>query len=189
VRVQPLPDSPWTRHLPAMTAGALTSWLISPSFDALERNLERPSRRKRSPRCSGTRWRLSHRPGGPQSLSREPASHGSPFQRDFSTRLDPQPGKRVVFARTEINLRPRSGEEAECSDTVMKSCVYLNGQPLYAVRQRRRVSATRTSRLHGRLKRRGVPAASAEGRNELLLAIVSWAANGDSSTVMDLAPK
>ena len=40
--VRTTPDAPWERHLPPMPTGTLTKWDISPSYDALARNLERP---------------------------------------------------------------------------------------------------------------------------------------------------
>ena len=40
--VRSTPDVPWQRRLPAMPAGTLTHWQISPSLDALARNLEQP---------------------------------------------------------------------------------------------------------------------------------------------------
>src|SRR5262249_17285815 len=35
-------DAPWERHLPPMPPGTLTRWSLSPSYDALSRNLEQP---------------------------------------------------------------------------------------------------------------------------------------------------
>src|SRR5215472_4585885 len=40
--VRSTPDAPWERHLPPMPPGTLTKWSLSPSYDALGRNLERP---------------------------------------------------------------------------------------------------------------------------------------------------
>src|SRR5207302_9938259 len=40
--VRTTPDAPWERHLPPMPRNALTKWALSPSYDALARNLERP---------------------------------------------------------------------------------------------------------------------------------------------------
>jgi hypothetical protein len=40
--IRTTPDAPWERHLPAMPPGTLTKWSLSPSYDALARNLERP---------------------------------------------------------------------------------------------------------------------------------------------------
>src|SRR5271167_2930460 len=39
--VRTTPDAPWERRLPPMPAGTLTRWSLSPSYDALARNLER----------------------------------------------------------------------------------------------------------------------------------------------------
>src|SRR5262249_52699447 len=40
--IQTTPDARWERHLPPMPPGALTRWTISPPYDALQRDLERP---------------------------------------------------------------------------------------------------------------------------------------------------
>src|SRR5580692_3463928 len=40
--IRTTPDAPWERHLPPMPPDTLTKWSISPSYDALARNLERP---------------------------------------------------------------------------------------------------------------------------------------------------
>ncbi len=40
--IRTTPDAPWQRHLPPMPPDTLTKWSISPSYDALARNLERP---------------------------------------------------------------------------------------------------------------------------------------------------
>src|SRR5215471_8653798 len=39
--VHTTPDVPWERHLPAMPPNTLTRWSISPSYDALQHNLEK----------------------------------------------------------------------------------------------------------------------------------------------------
>src|SRR5208283_2864153 len=39
--IRPTPDAPWERHLPPMPPDTLTTWSISPAYDALARNLER----------------------------------------------------------------------------------------------------------------------------------------------------
>ena len=36
------PDSPWVRHFPPMPPNTITKWSISPAYDGLARNLERP---------------------------------------------------------------------------------------------------------------------------------------------------
>jgi hypothetical protein len=40
--IRKTPDAPWERHLPPMPPDTLTKWSISPAYDALARNLERP---------------------------------------------------------------------------------------------------------------------------------------------------
>ena len=40
--IRTTPDVPFERRLPPMPAGTLTKWSLSPAYDALQRNLERP---------------------------------------------------------------------------------------------------------------------------------------------------
>src|SRR5215213_1553631 len=40
--IRTTPDAPWERHAPPVPPGTLMKWSLSPSFDALARNLERP---------------------------------------------------------------------------------------------------------------------------------------------------
>ena len=40
--VRTTPDAPWERHEPPMPPNTLTKWSVSPSYDALARNLEQP---------------------------------------------------------------------------------------------------------------------------------------------------
>ena len=40
--VRTTPDAPWERHLPPMPPHTLAHWSISPAYDGLARNLERP---------------------------------------------------------------------------------------------------------------------------------------------------
>jgi hypothetical protein len=53
------PDAGWERHLPAMPQGTLTRWDLSPSFDALERDLDRPLQPAESEAISGRPWKRS----------------------------------------------------------------------------------------------------------------------------------
>jgi hypothetical protein len=41
-QVQTAADAPWVRHFPPLPPGTLTKWSISPSYDALARDPERP---------------------------------------------------------------------------------------------------------------------------------------------------
>jgi hypothetical protein len=83
-----------------MPAGTLTKWSISPAYDALERNLERALSSSES---AGVQW---------QDVEAEPprfvvlypyrqAPHPQvSLATDFSKRLEPQPGMKVLYART-----------------------------------------------------------------------------------------
>ena len=124
--VRATPDAPWERHLPPMPQGTLTKWQLSPSFDALARNLERPP-------SDAISWQdVEAEPPGFVVIYRyREAPHlRVTFQGDFSKRLEPQPGMKVVYARTMI--------ESDC-DQVKKLLigysddvsVFLNGKILY----------------------------------------------------------
>ena len=76
--IRTTPDAAWERHLPPMPPGTLTQWSLSPSYDALARNLERPlvavgERRHPLAGRGGGAARLR----GHQSLSRQPRIRGS----------------------------------------------------------------------------------------------------------------
>jgi hypothetical protein len=129
-QVRPTPDSPWERHLPAMPAGTLTKWSISPSYDALQRNLERPLSPTES---SSISWQeVEAEPPGLVVLYRyrEAPQLAVSFQRDFSTRLQPQPGMKVLYARTTIDSDRDQLKKLQIgySDDVS---VFLNGKILY----------------------------------------------------------
>jgi len=129
-QVRTTPDAPWERHLPPMAANALTKWSISPSYDALARNLERPLSTSES---AAIQWQdVEAEPPGFVVLYRyREAPHPRvTFQGDFSKRLDPQPGGKVLFARTTINSERNEVKKLEIgySDDVS---VFLNGRILY----------------------------------------------------------
>ncbi len=96
------PPAAWERHLPPMPAGTLTSWSLSPSYDALARDLEKPLA---AAEIAAMPWeRVEAEPPGFVVINRY---RDSPhprvtFQSDFSTRLQPQQGTRVVYAKTTI---------------------------------------------------------------------------------------
>ena len=75
--IRTTPDAPWERHLPPMPPGTLTKWSLSPSYDALARNLERPLAPPRA-RCDPVAGRRGGAAGlrGPLPLSRGAASAG-----------------------------------------------------------------------------------------------------------------
>ena len=129
-QVRPLADAPWERHLPPMPPTALTRWSISPAFDALARDLERPLSASET---ASIAWQdVEAEPPGLVTLYRyRDAPHPRvSFQSNFSTRLEPQPGMKVLYARTTI-----VSDKAEVkrlalgySDDVS---VFLNGKILY----------------------------------------------------------
>ena len=101
--VRTTPDAAWERHLPAMPAGTLTKWSLSPAYDALARNLELPLSPSES---AAIQWQdVEAEPPGFVVVYRyrETPHPRVTFQGDFSKRLEPQPGMKVVYARTNID--------------------------------------------------------------------------------------
>jgi hypothetical protein len=128
--IRTTPDAPWERHLPPMPAGTLTKWSLSPSYDALARNLERPLSRSES---DAIHWQdVEAEPPGLVVLYRyREAPHLKvTFQTDFSTRLEPQPGMKVLYARASIDSDRDQVKKLSIgySDDVS---VFLNGQILF----------------------------------------------------------
>jgi len=128
--VRALPDTPWQRHLPPMPPGTLTKWKLSPSYDALARDLERPLA---ASEVESTKWQdVEAEPPGFVVINRyrdSPHPRVS-FANDFSKRLDPQPGMKVVYARTTIDSDRDQVKKLEIgySDDVS---VFLDGRILY----------------------------------------------------------
>ncbi len=120
----------WERRSPPMPAGALTRWSLSPAFDALERNLERPLS---SAETKAIVWQeVEAEPPGLVVINRyrdSPHPRVS-FATDFSKRLDPQPGMKVVYARTRIESDRDQVKKLQLgySDDVS---LFLNGQILF----------------------------------------------------------
>jgi len=128
--VRTTPDAPWERRLPPMPANTLTKWSISPSYDAAAHNLEHPF----SPaEGAAIKWQdVEAEPPGFVVICRyRQAPHPRvTFQGDFSKRLDPQPGMKLVYARTTINSDRDQVKRLLIgySDDVS---VFLNGKILY----------------------------------------------------------
>ncbi|HEY7405363.1 MAG TPA: hypothetical protein VIB39_17690 [Candidatus Angelobacter sp.] len=163
------PDAPWERHLPSMPPNTLTKWSISPSYDALARNLERPLS---SAESAGIQWQdVEAEPPGFVVLYRyREAPHPRvTFQSDFSTRLQPQPGTKVVYARTTINSDREQVKKLNLgySDDVS---VFLNGKILYRGRS---AQAFRDPRFLGIVnpENDAVYLPLKKGSNELVLAV------------------
>jgi len=113
-----------------MPAGTLTKWSLSPSYDALEHNLERSLS---STEIEAIRWQdVEAEPPGFVVIYRyREAPHPRvSFANDFSKRLDPQPGIKVVYARTIIDADRDQTKKLFIgySDDVS---VFLNGRILF----------------------------------------------------------
>jgi hypothetical protein len=128
--IRTTPDAPWERHLPPIPPGTLTKWSLSPSYDALARNLERPLP---PPETDAIHWQdVEAEPPGFVVIYRyRAAPHPKvSFQGDFSKRLEPQPGMKVVYARTTIDSDRDQVKKLYIgySDDVS---VFLNGKILF----------------------------------------------------------
>jgi len=124
------PAAPRERRLPPMPPGTLVQWSLSPAYDALTRNLERPLTAAES--RSIRRQAVEAEAPGLVAINRfrdSPHPRVS-FANDFSRRLEPQPGMKVVYARTRIDAaRPQLKKlYLGYSDDVS---VFLNGRILY----------------------------------------------------------
>ena len=128
--VRTTPDAPWERHPPPMPPDTLTRWSLSDSLDAAERDLERPLT---AAEVKAMRWQdVEAEAPGLVAINRY---RDSPhprvtFQSDFSTRLQPQPGTRVAYARTRIDSDRDAVRKLQLgySDEVS---VFLNGKILF----------------------------------------------------------
>lgn len=128
--VRETPASPWERRYPLTPSGTLTKWSLSPSYDALERDLERPLSPSES---AEIKWQdVDAEPPGLVNINRyrESPHPRVTFANDFSKRLDSQPGMKVVYARTNIVAERDQIKKLYLgySDDVS---VFLNGKILY----------------------------------------------------------
>jgi len=123
-------DVPWERHLPPMPPGTLTTWSLSPSYDALARDLERPPAPAERDAMA---WQdVEAEPPGFVVINRYRASPHPrvSFANDWSKRLEPQPGAAVVYARTFVDA-DRDRVRALSIGYSDEVSVFLNGQILY----------------------------------------------------------
>jgi hypothetical protein len=128
--VRTTPDAPWERHLPPMPPATLTKWSLSPSYDALARNLERPLT---ASEIDAMTWQdVEAEPPGFVVINRyrESPQLMVTFENDFSKRLDPQPGMKVVYARTRIDS-DRDQVKKLCLGYSDDVSVFLNGKILF----------------------------------------------------------
>jgi hypothetical protein len=102
VEIRRMPPSVWERHEPAIPAATITKWSLSPSMDALERDLERPLSKSEA---DSMKWQeITAEPPGFVVINRyrKGPDLRPTFFNDFSKRLEPQKGMQVVYARTTI---------------------------------------------------------------------------------------
>lgn len=128
--VRETPAATWERHYPPMPPDTLIKWSLSPAYDALARNLERPLSRSE---CDAIKWQdvEAEAPGFVVIYRYREALHlRVTFATDFSKRLDPQPGTKVVYAKTTIVSDRDQVRKLYIgySDDVS---VFLNGRILY----------------------------------------------------------
>ena len=167
--VRETPQIAWERHQPPMLPNTLTKWSVSPSFDALARKPEQPL----SPaERNSISWQdVEAEPPGLVVLYRyRQAPHPRvSFQSDFSTRLQPQPGSQVLYARTYIDSERDQVKKLDLgySDEVS---VFLNDKILYRGRS---AQGFRDPGFLGIMnpENDAVYLPLKKGRNELLLAV------------------
>ena len=128
--IRTTPDGAYERRLLPMPAGTLTKWSLSPAYDALQRNLELPLSAAES---AAIRWEEveAESPGFVVLYRYRPAPHPRvTFANDFSKRLEPQPGMKVLYARTSIDSDREQVKKLYLgySDDVS---VFLNGKILF----------------------------------------------------------
>lgn len=128
--IRTTPDTAWKRQLPPMQPGTLTRWELSPAYDALARNLEQPLLPSES---KAIQWQAveAEPPGFVVIYRYREAPHPVvSFATDFSKRLDPQPGMKVVYARASIDSDRDQVKKLSIgySDDVS---VFLNGKILF----------------------------------------------------------
>jgi hypothetical protein len=128
--VRTTPDATWERHPPPTPSGTLMKWKLSPSYDALERDLERVPK---AAEIESMHWDdVDAEPPGLVVINRyrESPQLVVSFQTDFAKRLEPQPGMKLVYARTTIDADRDEVRKLSLgySDDVS---VFLNGAILF----------------------------------------------------------
>jgi len=128
--VTPTEPINWERKEPAMPRGTITSWKVSPAFEATERKVEEPLTAKE---IAEIKWEdiQAEAPGFVVLYRHRPAPRlRVTFANDFSKRLEPQPGSKLVYARATIESDRDQVKKLSLgySDEVS---VFLNDKILY----------------------------------------------------------
>ena len=124
------PDVPWQRELPPMPAGTLVKWSLSKAYEAMERDVERPLTSSES---NAIEWQdVEAEPPGIVAINRyrESPHPRVSFASDFTRRLEPQPGTKVIYARTHIDA-DRSEVRKLAIGYSDEVSVFLNGRILF----------------------------------------------------------
>jgi hypothetical protein len=167
--IRTTPDVAWQRHLPPLPPGTLTRWSLSPIYDALTLKLERPLSPAESDRI---RWQdVEAEPPGFVVIYRyRDAPHPKvSFANDFSKRLEPQPGMKVIYARTSIDSDRDQIKKLYIgySDDVS---VFLNGKILFRGRSAQNFRDPGFLGIVS-MENDAVYLSLKKGRNELMLAV------------------
>ena len=129
-QVRTTPDAAWQRHQPPMPKGTIVRWSLSPSYDALARNLEQPLAPAEIAQIA---WQdVEAEPPGLVLVNRyrESPHPRVSFANDWTKRFEPQPGMKVVYARAVIDAERDETRKLAIgySDDVS---VFLNGRILW----------------------------------------------------------
>lgn len=129
-QVRETAPAPWARHLPAMPSDTITKWALSPAYDALAHNVEKPLA---TADRDAMAWQdvEAEAPGFVVINKYRDAPHPHvTFQSDFATRLQPQPGTKVVYAKTTI-VADNDGVKKLSIGYTDEVSVFLNGKILW----------------------------------------------------------
>ncbi len=168
-RIKTTPDADWVRNEPPMMPGILTAWELSPSYDALSVNPERPLT---AAETDTMQWqRVEAEAPGFVTIYRYRAAPRIrvTFANDFSKRLEPQPGSKLVYARCIINS-PSDGVKKLSFGYSDEISVFLNGNILFRGRSAQNFRDTRFLGIVDP-ENDAVYLPLKKGKNELILAI------------------
>jgi len=174
--IQTTPDASWQREQLTMPPGILTGWELSPSYDAVSTDPERPLT---AAEIDTIPWQMVEAEApGLVAILRYRFAPGirATFINDFSKRLEPQPGSKIVYARCIINSESGGVKKLNIgySDEVS---VFLNGQILYRGRSSQNFRDTKYLGIVDP-ESEAVYLPLKKGENELILAVTEIAGGG-----------
>ncbi|NOS86320.1 MAG: hypothetical protein HOP31_14365 [Ignavibacteria bacterium] len=168
-KIQTTPDADWVREEPPMMPGILTGWELSPSYDALSVDPERPLT---GAETDTIQWQSveAEAPGFVTIYRYRSAPRiRVTFANDFSKRLEPQPGSKLIYAKCIINSTSDGVKKLSFgySDEVS---IFLNGNILFRGRSAQNFRDTRFLGIVDP-ENDAVYLPLKKGRNELILAL------------------